>query len=133
MSIGEAVRGLITARGLRPAQAGDRLAGTRTPATLYQVLSDATHDPRVSTLVAICELLAVSPDELLQIADLLEPPGRAPALIDIELRQAFSEVKQLDEDDKRVCLAMLRGVIDLRAKRRRNAGRRRTPQPSEQH
>jgi hypothetical protein len=46
-------------------------------------------------------------------------------LIDIEMRQAFGEIQQLDEDDRRVCLALLRGVIDLRAQRTEARPRRR--------
>src|SRR6059058_4106956 len=97
MSIGKAVRDLIEARGLRPAEVADRLGGKRNRATFYRLLSGETNDPRVSTL--------------LQLAGLLQYQERSLKLIDVELRQAFGEMQQLDEDDKRLCLALLRSVI----------------------
>jgi transcriptional regulator with XRE-family HTH domain len=129
MSIGKAVRDLIEARGLRPAEVADRLGGKRNRATFYRLLSGETTDPRVSTLLEICYALTTSPSELLQLAGMLQYQERSMDLIDVELRQAFGELQALNDDDKRMCLAMLRGVIDLRTKRSRAAGRRRMPRP----
>ena len=125
MAIGTAVRDLIEARGLRPAEVADRLGGKRNRATFYRLLSGETNDPRVSTLLEICSALTTSPCELLQLAGLLQYQERSLKLIDVELRQAFGEMQQLDEDDKRLCLALLRGVIDLRAQRSEARPRRR--------
>ena len=125
MAIGTAVRDLIEARGLRPAEVADRLGGKRNRATFYRLLSGETNDPRVSTLLEICTSLTTSPSELLQLAGLLQYQERSLKLIDVELRQAFGELQQLDEDDKRLCLALLRGVIDLRAQRSEARPRRR--------
>ena len=102
MSIGKAVRDLIEARGLRPAEVADRLGGKRNRATFYRLLSGETNDPRVSTLLEICSALTTSPSELLQLAGLLQYQERSLKLIDVELRQAFGEMQQLDEDDKRL-------------------------------
>ena len=125
MSIGKAVRDLIEARGLRPAEVADRLGGKRNRATFYRLLSGETNDPRVSTLLEIGSALTTSPSELLQLAGLLQYQERSLKLIDVELRQAFGEMQQLDEEDKRLCLALLRGVIDLRAQRTDARPRRR--------
>ena len=125
MSIGKAVRDLIEARGLRPAEVADRLGGKRNRATFYRLLSGETNDPRVSTLLEICSSLTTSPSELLQLAGLLTYQERSLKLIDVELRQAFGELQILNEDDKRLCLAMLRSVIDLRAHRNESRQRRR--------
>ena len=130
MSIGAAVRDVIEARGRRPAEVADRLDGTRNRATFYRVLNGETSDPRVSTLIEISSALTTSPSELLQLAGLYQPQGRPLKLIDVELRQAFGEIQQLAEDDRRVCLALLRSVIELRAQRtdarpRRRASRQR--------
>jgi transcriptional regulator with XRE-family HTH domain len=125
MSIGKAVRELIEARGLRPAEVADRLGGKRNRATFYRLLSGETSDPRVSTLLEICNSLTTSPSELLQLAGLLHYQERSLELIDVELRQAFGELQALNEDDKRVCLAMLRAVIDLRSQRNESRQRRR--------
>ena len=125
MAIGKAVRDLIEARGLRPAEVADRLGGKRNRATFYRLLSGETNDPRVSTLLEICSSLTTSPSELLQLAGLLHYQERSLKLIDVELRQAFGELQGLNEDDKRLCLAMLRSVIDLRAQRHESRSRRR--------
>ncbi len=125
MAIGKAVRDLIEARGLRPAEVADRLGGKRNRATFYRLLSGETSDPRVSTLLEICDSLTTSPSELLQLAGMLQFQERSLELIDVELRQAFGELQTLNEDDKRVCLAMLRAVIDLRAQRNESRQRRR--------
>jgi transcriptional regulator with XRE-family HTH domain len=125
MSIGKAVRDLIEARGLRPAEVADRLGGKRNRATFYRLLSGETNDPRVSTLLEICSSLTTSPSELLQLAGLLTYQERSLKLIDVELRQAFGEMQQLEDDDKRLCLALLRSVIDLRSQRAEQRPRRR--------
>jgi len=125
MSIAAAVRDVIEARGLRPAEIADRLGGTRNRATFYRVLSGGTNDPRTSTLLEICRALTISPGELLQLAGLYQAQERPLKLIDIELRQAFGEIQQLEEDDRHVCLALLRGVIGLRAQRTEARPRRR--------
>ncbi|MBA2449492.1 MAG: helix-turn-helix transcriptional regulator [Chloroflexi bacterium] len=133
MAIGKAVRDLIDARGLRPAEVADRLGGKRNRATFYRLLSGETTDPRVSTLLEVCNCLTTSPSELLQLAGMLAYQGRSMDLIDVELRQAFGELQQLNDDDKRVCLSMLRGVIDLRGKEQRSSTRRRrTARPVEE-
>lgn len=125
MSIGKAVRDLIEARGLRPAEVADRLGGKRNRATFYRLLSGETSDPRVSTLLEICKALNTSPSELLQLAGMLPHYERSLDLIDVELRQAFGELRTLSDDDKRVSLVMLRSVIDLRSQRSDAKPRRR--------
>jgi hypothetical protein len=80
----------------------------------------------VSTLLEICNSLTTSPSELLQLAGLLHYQDRSLTLIDVELRQAFGELQSLKDDDKRLCLTMLRSVIDLRANRNEAKSRRRT-------
>jgi hypothetical protein len=99
-----------------------------TLATFQQMVSQPRHKSDilgVSTLLEICSALTTSPSELLQLAGLLQYQERSLKLIDVELRQAFGEMQQLDEDDKRLCLALLRGVIDLRAQRTDARPRRR--------
>ncbi len=116
MSIGKAVRDLIEARGRRPAEVADRLGATRNRVTFYRLLSGETGDPRISTLLAVCDALATTPGELLQLAGLLTDRGRPVEVIDVALRQAFGEVQKLNEDDRWLCLSMLRSVVSLRAK-----------------
>jgi transcriptional regulator with XRE-family HTH domain len=115
MSIGVAARDVIGARGLRPAEVADRLGGVRNRATFYRILSGETRDPRTGTLLELCSALAITLDELLQLAELYRGEGHQLKLIDVQLRQAFDEAELLDDDDKRLCLALLRAVIDVRA------------------
>jgi transcriptional regulator with XRE-family HTH domain len=115
MSIGAATLDVIGARGLRPAEVADRLGGVRNRATFYRVLSGETADPRISTLLELCSALAITPEELLQLAELYRGGGHQLKLIDVQLRQALDETEPLDDDDKRLCLALLRAVIDVRA------------------
>ena len=124
MSIGKAIQAVIEARGLQPSEIADHLAG-RIRATFYRILSGATGDPRLSTLVETCNALAISPRELLQLAGLLAVRGRPVALIDVELRQAFGELQGLNEDDKRLCLGVLRSLIEMRARPGGTRSRRR--------
>ena len=63
--------------------------------------------------------------ELLTLEGMLRVPERSLALIEVELRQAFGELQKLDDDDKRICLAVLRRVMDLRAKPNGGRSRRR--------
>jgi len=125
MSIAEAIRELIEARGLRPAEVADHFEGTHNRATFYRLLSGETNDPRVSTLVTICGALTTSPSEILQLAGLLQNQEPSLMLIDVELQQAFGEMQQLDEDDRRLCLGLLRSIINLRAPRMEASPRRR--------
>jgi transcriptional regulator with XRE-family HTH domain len=118
MSIRAAILAILDARGLRPAEVADRMS-TRNRATLYRVLSGDTADPRIGTILELCHALNTGVSELLELAGLYGSGARQLRLIDVELRQAFAEIHQLDEDSKRQCLALLRGVIGWDAQRRR--------------
>ena len=117
MSIRTALLAILDARGLLPAEVADRMS-TRNRATFYRVLSGDTGDPRVSTVLAICDALALGPTDLLQLAELYESGTHQLSLIDLELRQAFAEIHELDEDGKRECLIVLRGVVSSRTQRK---------------
>ena len=114
MSIAKTVRDLIDARGLEPAEVAARIAGTRNRATFYRILSGDTPDPRLSTVVELCNVLAITPSELLRLAGLLEDQRRPPTLVQVGLRQAFGELQSLNENDRRLCLAILQSLITMR-------------------
>jgi transcriptional regulator with XRE-family HTH domain len=121
MSTGKAIRDLIEARGLRQAD----VARGPNRVTLYRVLSGETPDPHVSTLIRVCDALGTGPGELLELAGLTPRRERSAAPLDAELRRMFDELQGLGEDDKRLCLAMLRRVIEIRARRHEGRPRRR--------
>ena len=125
MSLSEALRDLIEARGLRVAEVVGRFGEQRTRVTFYRVLSGRTANPRVSTLLELCKVLTISPNELLHAAGLLSRRERSLEPIDLELRRAYADLQGLSDDDKRLCLAILRGVLKERT--RRPAGHREAP------
>ena len=128
MSLSEALRGVIDARGLRVAEVAGRFGEWRHQMSFYRVLSGRTADPRVSTLLELCKVLAISPSELLHAAGLLGRRERSLEPIDLELRRAYADLQGLSDEDKRLCLAVLRGVLKERT--RWPAGHRAVPRRS---
>ena len=124
MSLSDAVRGVIDARGLRVAEVAARVSGTRNRTTFYRMLSGDTPDPYLSTVVELCNVLGTTPGELLRLAGQLDDTERAATLVGAMLRQAFGELQELNDDDRRRCLAMLRGLIEMRAEQQGRRGRR---------
>jgi DNA-binding Xre family transcriptional regulator len=125
MSLAEAIAGLARVRGMKPADVVEATS-TRNPASLYRILSGETEDPRISTLLELCRTLHSDPGELLGLAGLVEPASSEVTTIDVALRQAFREVRELGEDDQWLLLGVLRDVIQERglkapARRRRPA------------
>ena len=125
MSIGSALRELSDAHGLRVAEVAGRFGEGRHRNSFYRVLSGAGTDPRVSTLLEFCKVLMIDPDELLHAVGLLQWTERSPESIDLELRRAYADLQGLNDGDKRLCLAILRGVLKERT--RPPAGHREAP------
>jgi DNA-binding Xre family transcriptional regulator len=113
MSLAEAIAGLARVRGMKPADVVEATS-TRNPASLYRILSGETEDPRISTLLELCRTLHTDPGELLGLAGLVEPAAGEVTTIDVALRQAFREVRELGEDDRRLLLKVIRCVIQER-------------------
>ncbi len=124
MSLSDALRGLLDARGLRPPEVATRISGARNRATFYRMLNGDTPDPYLSTVVELCNVLGTTPGELLRLAGQLDDTERAATLVGAMLRQAFGELQELNDDDRRRCLAMLRGLIEMRTEQRGRRGRR---------
>ncbi len=114
VSLSKALRGVIDARGLRVAEVAGRFSGNRRRVTFYRVLSGATANPRVSTLVELCKVLTIGPGELLHAAGLIHRRERSLEPVDLELRRAYADLQGLSDDDKRLCLVVLRGVLKER-------------------
>ena len=116
MSLSEAVRSLIEARGLRVAEVVGRFGEQRHRVTFYRVLNGRTANPKVRTLLEIRKALMISPSELLHAAGLLHWRERSLEPIALELRRAYAELQGLNDDDMRLCLALLRGVLKERTR-----------------
>ncbi len=125
MSLSEAVRGAIEVRGLRVAEVAARFGEGRHRVSFYRVLSGATANPGLGTLLELCKVLMISPSELLHAAGLLGRRELSLEPIDLELRRAYDDLQGLSDEDKRLCLALLRGVLKERT--RRPADRRVVP------
>jgi len=96
MSLATAIDETMRARGLRTVELAKRLGLEYDRATLYRMLSGATKEPRLGTLVQLCIALETSPSELLELAGVWVPgvPGGATAE-DLRLRGAFRQVRAL--------------------------------------
>jgi transcriptional regulator with XRE-family HTH domain len=69
--------------------------------TGYRLLAGRTADPWISTVLEVCQALAVDPDDLLQVA-------RAP--LDPELESLLAQVRRLDEEDRWMLIDVLRSI-----------------------
>jgi DNA-binding Xre family transcriptional regulator len=114
MSLAEAIATLAAARGLTTTDVARAIAGSRTRMTLYLVLAGRTTDPRISTVIELCEALRVSPNELLHLAGLLEAPAPSTSLANIALNPMVRELQGLSEDDRWLLIGVLRGIVDDR-------------------
>ena len=100
----------MAARGVQPRDLAMAL-GTRHWSTAYRVMSGATADSLTSTIVDICRVLDVSPDEVL---------GVAPAPLEPELGSLLDATRRLPEDDQWLVVDLVRV---LRRKRTGDPGR----------
>ena len=101
MALAEAVKEIMDARGLRTADVARRLGEGYDRATFYRILNGATTEPRLGTLVGLCRVLEVSSTELLQLAELWPHRERPVDTLDLQLRNAFAQLRLLPFEDKR--------------------------------
>ncbi len=101
MSLAHAIAQTMQAHRLTSAQVAARLGETQDRATFYRMVSGATKEPRLGTLVRLCSALETTPSELLELAEVWSPntPGRA-GPDDLRLRQAFGQLRALPADGK---------------------------------
>src|SRR5579875_1832125 len=100
MSLKEAIRKTMDARGLPAAEVARRLGEDYDRATFYRLLNGSTTDPRLDTLIALCAALEISPTELLQLAGFWPYYDRLTDPIDLRLRDAFARLQVLATDEK---------------------------------
>src|SRR5579875_4214759 len=86
MSLAEAIKETMNARGLQTAEVARRLGEGYDRATFYRLLNGATTEPRLGTLLGLCRVLEVSPTELLQLAGLWPYIERPVDVLDVRLR-----------------------------------------------
>jgi len=112
MSLSEAIKQTMNARDLSTAEVARGLGKGCDRATFYRLLSGATTEPRLGTLVGLCDVLEISPTELLQLAGLWPQRDRAADAQGVRLRRAFARVQALPPEDKRRAIAVITSVAD---------------------
>ena len=88
----------IAARGLSVRQVVLRLPAS-TAAAMYRILAGTTSDPRASTLLALCRVIDIDPDELLDTRR---------AALEPEVEALLDDAKGLDEADRRLLVDLVR-------------------------
>jgi len=91
---------VLEERGLTPRDLVTGL-GERHVGTGYRLLAGRTSDPWISTVLEVCQALAVDPDELLEVS-------RAP--LDPESEALLDQIRGLDEEDRWMLIDLLRAI-----------------------
>ena len=118
MSLAEAIKQTMNARGLPTAEVARRLGEGYDRATFYRLLSGATTEPRLGTLVGLCQVLEVSPTELLQLAGLWPYRERPVDALDMKLRDSFAQLQLLPAEDKRRAVNVVSCIVETWEPRR---------------
>lgn len=100
MPLADAIQQTMEARGLRTREVAQALGERQDRATFYRLLSGATTEPRLRTLVALCEVLAIAPSDLLALAGVWPQDDHPVDASDLRLRQTFARVHALPADTK---------------------------------
>ena len=89
MALEDGVREALQARNLSQRELVQRVPRDGGRWAVYRILSGRSSDPRVSTLLVICQALQVSPTELLQLSGLWPREDRGDTADDVRLREVF--------------------------------------------
>jgi transcriptional regulator with XRE-family HTH domain len=100
LRLSERIRQILQERGLANRDLITGL-GARHFGTGYRLLAGRTVDPWISTVLEVCQALAVDPDELLQVS-------REP--LDPELDAVLKQVQALDEEDQWLLIDLIRSI-----------------------
>lgn len=111
MSLEEAIR---TAMQVREFGAGDLLARmqARDRSTVYRLLKGDIRDTKLSTLLAICQALEVTPNELLASAGLWDGSGRGTGALDARLERTVGVVQDLATPYKVVAIRQIERLVE---------------------
>ena len=112
MSLAEAIKETMNARGLQTAEVARRLGEGYDRATFYRLLNGATTEPRLGTLLGLCRVLEVSPTELLQLAGLWPHRDRPADALDVRLRDTFAQLQGLPVEDKRRAVSIVSSIAE---------------------
>ena len=97
-TIAARIQRVMTERGIQPRELAMAL-GQRHWSTAYRVMSGATADSLISTIVDICRVLDVDPDELL---------GVSPPTLEPDTQLLLDAARDLTEDDQWLVVDLVR-------------------------
>lgn len=112
MSLAEAINAVLKIQGLSRKQLLDRLPKGSSPWAIYRILAGKSVDPRISTVLGICQALDISPTELMQLAGAIPRRPRGGGPQDIRLRQAFRVVQSLTMERKELAVQQIEALLN---------------------
>jgi DNA-binding Xre family transcriptional regulator len=115
VTLAAALATIMAERELSVATLAQRLGTYRSRSTVERLLSGATTNPRVGTLLALCAALEVSPTELLERADLWPRHERGGDVLDARLRRVFAQVQALPASEKERAIRVLAVAVRVLA------------------
>jgi len=111
VSLADGVERLMLARGLTRRQVMKRLPDPTTRWAVYRLLLKRSVDPRLSTILAICTALGVSPTELAQAAGLHQREERSELASRLRLRAAFRQLLEMEPDLAEVAVELIEATV----------------------
>ena len=113
MSLAHAIAQTMQAHGLKSAKVAERFSANQDRATFYRLVTGATTEPRLGTVVQLCSALETTPSELLALAGVWSPdvPSRT-GPDDLRLRQAFTRLRALPPDGRHWAVSLVTALAN---------------------
>lgn len=112
MALAEAVRNAMAAKGLIRRQLLERVQRESSRWAVYRILSGKSADPRLSTVLVLCQALDISPTELIQMAGFVPHIDRRTTSLDVRLRQTFAAAQALPIGVRELAVMQIEAAIE---------------------
>lgn len=112
MSLAEGITRVMASRGLTVRDVLARLGDKRDRATVYRLLAGNTINPRLDTLLSLCDAIGSTPNELLDQAEVLTYRQRSADQFDLRLRTAFTRIQALPAATKAVAVTQVLMLLE---------------------
>lgn len=112
MSLAEGITRVMASRGLTVRDVLARLGDKRDRATVYRLLAGNTINPRLDTLLSLCDAIGSTPNELLDQAEVLTYRQRSADRFDLRLRTAFTRIQSLPPETKAVAVTQVLMLLE---------------------
>ena len=103
----------MAAKGLIRRQLLERVQRESSRWAVYRILSGKSADPRLSTVLVLCQALDVSPTELIQMGGFVPHIDRHNTSLDVRLRQAFAAAQALPSDVRELAVTQIESAIKI--------------------